>query len=61
MRVSACWRTGSDAGLGSKTREERQLSYLRALTGPGPRATYFGPPDPSRAREPFALLHRGVV
>ena len=47
--------------IGSKTRQERQLGFLRGLTGTGPRATYFGPPDPSRAREPFALLHRGVV
>ncbi|MFL5541335.1 MAG: hypothetical protein ACJ8J0_20270 [Longimicrobiaceae bacterium] len=47
--------------IGSKTRAERQLAFLRGLTGTGPRATYFGPPDPSRAREPFALLHRGAV
>lgn len=47
--------------IGSKTREERQLAFLRDLTGTGPRATYFGTPDPSRAREPFALLHRGAV
>lgn len=47
--------------IGSKTREARQLSFLRGLTGTGPRATYFGPPDPSRAREPFALIHRGAV
>lgn len=47
--------------IGSKTREERQLGFLRELTGTGPRATYFGPPDPARAREPFALLHRGAL
>jgi len=47
--------------IGSKTREERQLAFLRDLTGTGPRATYFGTPDPSRAVEPFALLHRGAV
>ena len=43
--------------VGSKTREARQGSYLRA-TGSGLRATYFGPPH--RSREPFALLHRGA-
>ena len=47
--------------IGSKTREERQLGFLRGLTGTGPRATYFGPPDPARTREPFALLHRGAL
>ncbi len=46
--------------LGSLTRRERQRSFLRELAGSSLRATYFGPPDVTNMREPFALLHRGL-
>ncbi len=46
--------------LGSLTRRERQRTFLRELAESSLRATYFGPPDVTNMREPFALLHRGL-
>jgi hypothetical protein len=46
--------------LGSLTRRERQRQFLRELAEDSLRSTYFGPPDVTNVREPFALLHRGL-
>jgi hypothetical protein len=46
--------------LASLTRRERQRQFLREIVELSPRATYFGAPDFTTVREPFAVLHRGL-
>ncbi|HEV2147733.1 MAG TPA: hypothetical protein VGR37_10055 [Longimicrobiaceae bacterium] len=47
--------------IGSTTRRARQRAFLLRFVEVGLRGTYFGVRQPGDAREPFALLHRGIV
>lgn len=43
----------------SQTRHQRQRQFQLQRAEASPRTTYFGPYDPKKHSEPFALLHRG--
>lgn len=55
-RIAYCVRKP----IGSTTRRERQREFQERFAQASLRATYFGGAEFGDAREPFALLHRGL-